>query len=317
MVGIPLENSGGSGTAGSHWEKTVFPSEIMTPQQADPMIISEFTVKVFEDMRDPATGYQFYRASTIWNPAQYYKRNKNSGCGVIENLTCDSSLAAYCTASEAGGDHCSISRTSKGYCSQGDTFMNGCYYLSPMSDALCFKTDSANNVIYLPDGLETYGTHSRCVMTDLGLTSVAPACILSRCKDGIVEFLIGGTQVVQCPSGGQQNVSTATRSGTLYCPDTADFCADWEYRCPLDCLGNGLCMLDNTCQCFYNFEGCECCAVGNTDLNCGLTLPSFVSEVNQVLKDATGCQYTHTEAAKGFVIFMNLVLLILCYSLLY
>jgi len=30
LTGLPLENNGPSGTAGSHWEKTTFGSELLT-----------------------------------------------------------------------------------------------------------------------------------------------------------------------------------------------------------------------------------------------------------------------------------------------
>merc|ERR1712110_72831 len=48
VEGVPLENGGGQGSAGSHWEKTIFPQEIMNPQVASPMRISEITVIALE-----------------------------------------------------------------------------------------------------------------------------------------------------------------------------------------------------------------------------------------------------------------------------
>lgn len=50
--GIPLENDGGSGTAGSHWEKTYLPNEFMNPTIENPGILSGFTMTVME-----ATGW--------------------------------------------------------------------------------------------------------------------------------------------------------------------------------------------------------------------------------------------------------------------
>lgn len=50
IEGVPLENGGGSGSKNSHWEKTLFPSEIMNPQVANPATISEFTIALLEDM---------------------------------------------------------------------------------------------------------------------------------------------------------------------------------------------------------------------------------------------------------------------------
>lgn len=43
IEGIPLEDGGGAGSAGSHWEKSMFPNEYMNPTIESPGIISEFT----------------------------------------------------------------------------------------------------------------------------------------------------------------------------------------------------------------------------------------------------------------------------------
>lgn len=79
-----MENDGGSGTRDSHWEKTVFPNEIMGPQAMSPFYISELTIKVFEDMKDPTTGYYFYKGKTDYSPAQYYTSNKGAGCDLVQ-----------------------------------------------------------------------------------------------------------------------------------------------------------------------------------------------------------------------------------------
>ena len=48
LVGIPLENDGGEGTTGSHWEKTFLPNEYMNPTIENPGILSAFTLKFLE-----------------------------------------------------------------------------------------------------------------------------------------------------------------------------------------------------------------------------------------------------------------------------
>ena len=44
----------------------------------------------------------------------------------------------------------------------------------------------------------------------------------------------------------------------IICPVIGDFCTDWEYRCPLDCSANGICLQNNTCFCFNGFTGDDC-----------------------------------------------------------
>jgi len=46
---VPLENDGGSGTAGTHFEKTVFFNEVMTGASGEDQIFSEFSWNVLAD----------------------------------------------------------------------------------------------------------------------------------------------------------------------------------------------------------------------------------------------------------------------------
>jgi len=77
-------------------------------------------------------------------------------------------------------------------------------------------------------------------------------------------------------------VSESGYNGYLQCPDNTAFCEYWDYRCPMDCFGNGMCMLDKTCQCFKGYSGCECCVDGTeSGTTCGVTFPSFVTDYVQ------------------------------------
>lgn len=48
IKGVPIENGGGSGSAGSHFEKTFFPFEFMNPGVEWPAIVSDFSKVYFE-----------------------------------------------------------------------------------------------------------------------------------------------------------------------------------------------------------------------------------------------------------------------------
>jgi leishmanolysin len=41
---VPLEDEGGNGSAGSHWDKVFLPLEFMNPTIESPGTISEFTI---------------------------------------------------------------------------------------------------------------------------------------------------------------------------------------------------------------------------------------------------------------------------------
>jgi hypothetical protein len=67
LEGVPLENQGGSGSAGSHWEKAFLPKEFLNPTVENPAMISMFTINYLV-----ATNY--YRVTKIVS----FKKNKNS-----------------------------------------------------------------------------------------------------------------------------------------------------------------------------------------------------------------------------------------------
>jgi hypothetical protein len=49
MDGAPVEDDGGSGSAGSHWEKVVFGNEMMVANTVANPVNSEFTMRLMED----------------------------------------------------------------------------------------------------------------------------------------------------------------------------------------------------------------------------------------------------------------------------
>jgi hypothetical protein len=97
IQGVPIEDGGSRGSAGSHWEKTMFPSEVMNPSVAYPATISEFTIKLLED-------FGWYRGD---NAHQRYVYLKGDGCSTIIGGECNASKSdEYCSAEERGQDHC-------------------------------------------------------------------------------------------------------------------------------------------------------------------------------------------------------------------
>ena len=48
-MGVELENDGGSGSAGSHWERVALYDEYMTAQLMPEMKVSKFTLSLLQD----------------------------------------------------------------------------------------------------------------------------------------------------------------------------------------------------------------------------------------------------------------------------
>merc|ERR1711865_1028601 len=128
IEGVPLENGGGSGSKNSHWEKTLFPSEVMNPQVAYPATISMFTIKLLEDMG-------WYKGV---NAAQKYTYLKGDGCGSIKRMECNAKNSEeFCAPADYNKEHCYPNKLGKGHCGSSGTFMGQCRYIAPRMNAMC------------------------------------------------------------------------------------------------------------------------------------------------------------------------------------
>ena len=116
IQGVPLENGGGEGSAGSHWEKLFLPSEYMNPSVENPGILSAFTFAFLK-----GTGWYQPNAGM----EQPYDWAKGVGCRHFE--ICPKDSHGYCTAAESGNEMCSTEYTSKAICRQDKLFSSGCY----------------------------------------------------------------------------------------------------------------------------------------------------------------------------------------------
>jgi len=244
---VPLEDGGSSGSAGSHWEKTLFPSEVMNPQVASPMIISEFTIKLLEDLG-------WYRGD---NAHQNYTFLKNDGCGNITNMECNAEKSEeFCTSADFNQDHCHPNKMMKAHCGRSSTFTKNCGYMNATHSAMCHvKLENGNRKSF---SFESYGPHSRCIMTKKSTNNYDAACLRVRCKNDAVEIKIGD-EVFKCPGEGTHNVNLNSYQGSIKCPSFNDMCTEvMDKKCPMDCYGQGYCMANNTCQCLDGFTGADC-----------------------------------------------------------
>ena len=76
LDGIPLENGGGSGTIGSHWEGSYMYGDIMVGFNSNDAQLSDITLALFDDAG-------FYQVE--YYSGGLFKFGKNKGCGFFEN----------------------------------------------------------------------------------------------------------------------------------------------------------------------------------------------------------------------------------------
>lgn len=123
LDGALLENAGGGGTSGSHWEKASFFNEYMTGTAANNPVISPLTLLAFESMG-------FYKAQLENSDALIF--GAGGGCGMSETYTgCSQWPAAYSCSPATSGTSCSADRSGYGSCvseGAGSLIGNGCSY---------------------------------------------------------------------------------------------------------------------------------------------------------------------------------------------
>lgn len=82
VKGVMLEDGGGSGSRSSHWEKALLADEVMNPMVASPAKISQFSIKLLEDLR-------WYKENPAKLASQDYVFHKGSGCAMVGEGRCD------------------------------------------------------------------------------------------------------------------------------------------------------------------------------------------------------------------------------------
>jgi leishmanolysin len=288
--GAYLEQEGGYGSAGSHFERRIFGTELMTGSEVKDMRASIFTLAALH-----SSGW--YQADL--SMAEPHEYGKGRGCAFLDETCVDmttkqakfpefcSGLTTYgCTADRKFGAYCGTpSRPFTdpfldpafnyfGNNSIVDDFMSdNCPYMMPYSNLNC--EDSSKTGLIAG---ESYGPGSRCFMGNLyplgPLKKNYQYCLKSSCQkvDGQwVMKLIVGSASVSCTQAGPAIVDGY--KGTILCPDPAEFCGKTVAPyCVRGCMGRGTCV-DNTCQCNPGWGGLDCSLSTTTKLE-SQTAPS-------------------------------------------
>jgi len=222
-----LEDFGGAGTAGSHWEVRVVGNEYMVGYINPLMPVSGLTLSLFEDMG-------WYRSN--YSAQEYWGWGKDQGCDFLDR--CETSWPnkeGYCTATTTA-PLCTPDRVAKGVCDI-DTYTSDlvpyyqhftnpliggadfaadyCPYVSPYSNRYC--ADPANSE---PGNIYGYG--SRCWPT---ATTAGPftdaTCLRFNCLNESQLQVEVNAIWYNCPSSGG---SVSYPGGFVSCPLASLFC---------------------------------------------------------------------------------------------
>lgn len=183
LQGVEIEDQGGSGTAGSHWESRVMLGDFMIGESYPENVISEISLALFED--------------SGWYKVNYYtgglfRYGKNKGCDFVQKKCINAGKSSFpndfCIT--GGATMCFASRTAKGFCDLGtrketipqaykyfsDAAIGGFLY-ADFCPVARWEGDAENNMFFssscaygvktLGDLGETIGTDSACFMSSL------------------------------------------------------------------------------------------------------------------------------------------------------
>ncbi|KAK9756386.1 hypothetical protein RND81_01G093400 [Saponaria officinalis] len=274
FTGLELEDGGGRGTSGSHWEKRLLMNEIMTGSVDTRSVVSSMTLALLED-----SGW--YKVN--YSMADHLDWGRNQGSEFVA-LPCNQWKGAYhCNNTQLSG--CTYNREAEGYCPivsyTGDlphwaryfpqankggqsSLADYCTYFVAYSDGSCTDTNSAR----APDRMlgEVRGSSSRCMASTLvrtgfvrGSTTQGNGCYQHRCVNKTLEVAIDGYWKA-CPIGGG-SIQFPGFNGELVCPAYEELCSSpllpVSGQCPNSCNLNGDCV-NGKCHCFLGFNGHDC-----------------------------------------------------------
>ncbi|CAN1273564.1 Leishmanolysin-like peptidase [Linum perenne] len=274
FTGLELEDGGGRGTSGSHWEKRLLMNEIMTGSVDTRSVVSRMTLALLED-----SGW--YQAN--YSMADRLDWGRNQGNQFV-TTPCNQWKGAYhCNTTQLSG--CTYNREAEGYCpimsysgnlppwaryfpqaNKGgqSSLADYCTYFVAYSDGSCTDTHSAR----APDRMlgEVRGSNSRCMASSLvrtgfvrGSVTQGNGCYQHRCVNNSLEVAVDGKWKV-CPRAGGP-VQFPGFNGELVCPVYHELCSTSPVpvsgQCPKSCNFNGDCV-DGRCLCFLGYHGHDC-----------------------------------------------------------
>ncbi|XP_054798436.1 uncharacterized protein LOC129303266 [Prosopis cineraria] len=274
FTGLELEDGGGRGTSGSHWEKRLLMNEIMTGSVDTRSVVSKMTLALLED-----SGW--YKAN--YSVADNLDWGRNQGTEFVTS-PCNLWKGAYhCNTTQLSG--CTYNREAEGYCpivtysgelpqwaqyfpqaNKGgqSSLADYCTYFVAYSDGSCTDTSSAR----APDRMlgEVRGVNSRCMASSLvrtgfvrGSMTQGNGCYQHRCTNNSLEVAVDGIWKL-CPQAGGP-IQFPGFNGELICPAYHELCTtnpvEVPGQCPSSCNFNGDCI-DGKCRCFLGFHGHDC-----------------------------------------------------------
>jgi len=253
LPGAYLENNGGSGTAGSHFERRHFLFDIMTSGELSGAKLSEFTLAALE-------GSGWY--SPDYNYAEPYHFGAGQGCGFVTGScsSANSRFDEFCSSNEERG--CSYTGRGGGKC-RSDANSDGCKFYNPSINFDCENPSAWKSAGRLASA-QVFGrtAGSKCfggTLADYSGAGHLSFCFTYDCNGSgsstTLDVLVGRRKVTCYREG---RITVPGYDGSLDCPDPLHFCSTIGRKyCPRNCMGRGNCY-NGQCRCYKGYKGVDC-----------------------------------------------------------
>ncbi|KAL4438373.1 hypothetical protein ABPG74_009412 [Tetrahymena malaccensis] len=250
--GMYLENQGGSGSMGSHWEKDLLANEFMTASIVNRVFsISEFTAALLLD-----TGYYAEINTNFLMPIYW---GKNKGCDFFHN-TCKfgNDLPEFPDVEES----CDFYSEGIGSLQNYDDF-------SQCKTIYTYKNGYCDSQYFKPDEIlrQNTGQGSRCFRSNANIKGhqildMKGRCFKAQCANDLssIKVNVWGDEYVTCHYPNQIiNLAeqTKTTQGTMKCPHDFELFCNFPRQCPNNCSNNGICN-NGYCVCLREYAGADC-----------------------------------------------------------
>jgi len=255
--GAYLEDAGGSGSAGAHFERRIFMNEYMTASEIRDARITKFTLSLLD-----STGW--YKVNYKMQEPIYWGKGK--GCSFLDSRCSSQKFSEFCGTMGAGG--CTFHGKNGGYCGNSgggsvlDRFADNCPYVAAYSNMDCEDPGDERGAYLAAEG---YGEGSKCFMGTLypgsALSKARAYCFKYECSkqsdgDYTLKVHVGG-KTVSCTNKGNEKVSGF--GGNLHCPDPNKYCSTIGKKyCKRGCMGKGTCTSSGKCQCRSGWGLSDC-----------------------------------------------------------
>ncbi|KAL4486499.1 hypothetical protein ABPG72_018453 [Tetrahymena utriculariae] len=250
--GMYLENSGGAGSMGSHWERDLLSNELMTASFVyKAFAISEFTAALLLD-----TGFYAEINSNFLMPIYW---GKNKGCDFF-NKTCK--MGKELPEFPDNEESCDFYSEGIGNLQNYDDF-------SQCKIIYTYKNGYCDSQYFKPDEIlrQNTGKGSRCFRSNANIKGhqildMNGRCFKAQCADDLsfIKVNVWGNEYVTCNYPNQViNLfeKTKTTQGTMKCPHDFDLFCNFPQYCPKNCSNNGVCN-NGYCVCLNQYAGADC-----------------------------------------------------------